>query len=218
MAFHDVRFPLDIALGARGGPERLTDIVTLSSGAEERNSRWANSRHRYNAGYGVKSLADMQAVLAFFEERRGRFHSFLWRDGLDFSSNGGNGTPTPLDQTIGTGDGTKTTFQLVSLGATSRVVLTDAGTLYRGIVQTAQAYAPGLDPEAPIASLAQLVENAIPAGTGVEAILDHFEQHGADDLAVVDKDGRVIGILTEKYVNRRYIEESEKAQHELFGD
>lgn len=112
MAFHAIGFPLDIALGAHGGPERLTDIVTLSSGAEQRNSRWANSRRSYNAGYGVKSRADMQTVLAFFEERRGRFHSFLWRDGLDFSSNGGNGTPDPVDQPIGTGDGTTAAFQL----------------------------------------------------------------------------------------------------------
>jgi uncharacterized protein (TIGR02217 family) len=112
MAFHPVRFPLDIALGAHGGPQRQTDIVTLSSGAEERNSRWASSRRSYNAAYGVKSRADMQAVLAFFEERRGRFHSFLWRDGLDFSSNGGSGVPTPTDQAIGTGDGTRMVFQL----------------------------------------------------------------------------------------------------------
>jgi uncharacterized protein (TIGR02217 family) len=112
MAFHATRFPLDIALGARGGPERATDIVTLASGREERNSRWAQSRRRYNAGYGVKSRADMQAVLAFFEERRGRFHAFLWRDGLDHSSNGGDGTPTSLDQALGAGDGVKTMFQL----------------------------------------------------------------------------------------------------------
>jgi uncharacterized protein (TIGR02217 family) len=105
MAFHQVRFPLDVALGARGGPERMTDIVTLSSGREERNQRWAQSRRRYNAGYGIKSRADMQIVLAFFEERRGRFHSFLWRDGLDNSSNG----PQPL----GTGNGSATQFQLV---------------------------------------------------------------------------------------------------------
>jgi uncharacterized protein (TIGR02217 family) len=111
MAFHAIRFPLDIALGARGGPERATDIVTLSSGREERNSRWAHARRRYNAGYGVKSRADMQAVLAFFEERRGRFHAFLWRDGLDFSSNG-SAVPTPLDQVIGAGDGSTKTWQL----------------------------------------------------------------------------------------------------------
>ncbi len=111
MSFHPIRFPLDVALGARGGPERATDIVTLASGREERNSRWAHSRRRYNAGYGVKSRADMAAVLAFFEERRGRFHAFLWRDGLDFSSNG-TGVPTALDQAIGTGDGVTVSFAL----------------------------------------------------------------------------------------------------------
>jgi uncharacterized protein (TIGR02217 family) len=104
MTFHPIRFPLDVALGARGGPERATDIVTLASGREERNSRWAQSRRRYNAGYGVKSRADMQAVLAFFEERRGRFHSFLWRDALDHSSNG--------PQALGIGDGDAVAFQL----------------------------------------------------------------------------------------------------------
>ena len=110
MAFHAVRFPLDVALGARGGPERKTDVVTLASGREQRNGRWQHSRRRYNAGYGVKSRADMAAVLAFFEERRGRLHGFLWRDGLDFSS--GGASPTALDQAIGTGDGVTTAFQL----------------------------------------------------------------------------------------------------------
>jgi len=111
MAFHAVRFPLDVALGARGGPERRTDVVTLAGGGEQRNGRWQHSRRRYNAGYGVKSRADMAAVLAFFEERRGRLHGFLWRDGLDFSSNGA--VPTPLDQLLGTGDGERSQFQLV---------------------------------------------------------------------------------------------------------
>jgi CIC family chloride channel protein len=106
----------------------------------------------------------------------------------------------------------------VPLGSTSRVVLTENGNLYRGIVQTAEAFVPALDPEAPVASLAQFQENGVSPNAAVEDILDHFEQHGADDLAVIDKDGRVLGVLTEKYVNRRYIEESEKAQHELFGD
>ena len=111
MTFHPIRFPLDVALGARGGPERRTDIVTLASGAEERNSVWRHSRRRYNAGYGVKSRAEMQAVVAFFEERRGRLHGFLWRDGLDYSS--GGAVPAPTDQTIGSGTGAKTSFQLI---------------------------------------------------------------------------------------------------------
>lgn len=110
MTFHHTRFPLDIALGARGGPERKTDVVTLAGGGERRNGRWHHSRRRYNAGYGVKSRADMQAVLAFFEERRGRLHGFLWRDGLDHSSAGA--VPLPTDQVIGSGDGVTTAFQL----------------------------------------------------------------------------------------------------------
>ena len=44
MAFHAVRFPAGISLGASGGPERRTEIVVLGSGAEERNSRWADSK------------------------------------------------------------------------------------------------------------------------------------------------------------------------------
>lgn len=110
MAFHPIRFPVDVALGARGGPEGKTDVVTLAGGGEQRNGRWRHSRRRYNAGYGVKSRQDMAAVLAFFEERRGRLHGFLWRDGLDHSS--GGLVPTALDQTIGTGDGERSSFQL----------------------------------------------------------------------------------------------------------
>jgi len=110
LAFHHIRFPLDVALGARGGPERMTDVVTLANGREARIGRWRHSRRRYNAGYGVKSRAEMAAVLDFFEERRARLHGFLWRDGLDHSS--GGAVPTPLDQAIGTGDGVASTFQL----------------------------------------------------------------------------------------------------------
>jgi uncharacterized protein (TIGR02217 family) len=55
-AFHEILFPLDIALNSAGGPQRRTDVVTLGSGAEERNARWAHSRRRYDAGYGVKTF------------------------------------------------------------------------------------------------------------------------------------------------------------------
>ena len=50
MSFHDVRFPAALSLGSSGGPERRTEIVTLSNGFEERNSPWAHSRRRYDAG------------------------------------------------------------------------------------------------------------------------------------------------------------------------
>ena len=113
MSFHETRFPTDISRGAQGGPERRTDVVVLGSGFEERNSRWANSRRAWNAGYGIKSLDDLHAVIAFFEERRGRLHGFRWRDPTDWKSCAPEGTPAALDQDIGTGDGTTAAFQLV---------------------------------------------------------------------------------------------------------
>jgi uncharacterized protein (TIGR02217 family) len=109
-AFHEILFPLDIALKSSGGPERRTDVVTLGSGREERNARWAHSRRRYDAGYGVKTLEALSEVVAFFEERRGRLYGFRWRDRLDQASS--TGAVTPHDQIIGTGDGATDGFQL----------------------------------------------------------------------------------------------------------
>jgi len=111
--FHEVLFPLDIALGSAGGPERRTEVVTLGSGREERNARWAHSRRRYDAGYGVKTLDALSQVIAFFEERRGRLHGFRWRDRLDHTSAAPGVNITPLDQPIGTGDGETAIFRLV---------------------------------------------------------------------------------------------------------
>ncbi len=110
--FHEVRFPTDISRKARGGPTRRTDIVTLASGREQRNARWAHSRRKYDAGYGVKSLAALSAVAAFFEERRGRLIGFRWKDPLDFSSAAPGAQVTALDQPIGVGDGQNRVFQL----------------------------------------------------------------------------------------------------------
>ncbi len=80
-SFYDVLFPLDIALKSAGGPQRRTDMVTLGSGAKERNARWAHSRRRYDAGYGVKTFEALSQVVAFFEERRGRLYGFVGATG-----------------------------------------------------------------------------------------------------------------------------------------
>jgi uncharacterized protein (TIGR02217 family) len=115
MPFHEIRFPSAISFGATGGPERRTDIVVLGSGHEERNQRWADSRRRYDAGYGLKSLDDLETAIAFFEERRGRLHGFRWKDHADFKSCAASGTPAATDQTIGAGDGATAAFQLVKI-------------------------------------------------------------------------------------------------------
>ena len=111
-AFHEILFPLDIALRSAGGPQRRTDVVTLGSGAEERNARWAHSRRRYDAGYGVKTHESLSQVVAFFEERRGRLYGFRWRDRLDNSSAAPDASVSATDQTIGAGDGATASFAL----------------------------------------------------------------------------------------------------------
>jgi uncharacterized protein (TIGR02217 family) len=112
MAFHEIRFPDNISRGARGGPERRTQIVELASGDEERNASWANSRRRYDATYGIRRADDLAAVVAFFEARNGRLYGFRWKDWGDYKSCLPSGTPSASDQAIGTGDGMTTAFQL----------------------------------------------------------------------------------------------------------
>ena len=112
MAFSEVRFPDNISRNARGGPERRTQIVELASGDEERNASWANSRRRYDAAYGIRRADDLASVVAFFEARSGRLYGFRWKDWADYKSCLPAQTLAATDQTIGTGDGTKTEFQL----------------------------------------------------------------------------------------------------------
>ena len=113
MTFHEIRFPTAIAFHSSGGPERKSEIVALGSGFEERNAVWADSRRRYDVGYGIKSLDDVAAVVAFFEARCGRLHGFRFKDFADFKSCAPAAAVTPQDQRIGTGDGAACAFQLV---------------------------------------------------------------------------------------------------------
>lgn len=116
--FIEERFPLGVAFGASGGPQWRTEVVTLASGAEMRNARWAGSRRRYDAGSGVRSLADLQEVAGFFERMRGRLIGFRFRDPFDNLSAATGNTVGPLDCRIGTGDGTRKEFPLAkSYGA-----------------------------------------------------------------------------------------------------
>ena len=112
MAFHEVRFPDNISRGARGGPERRTQIVELASGDEERNASWANSRRRYDVAYGIRRADDLAAVVAFFEARNGRLHGFRYKDWADYKSALPSQAITATDQQIGTGTGSQQTFQL----------------------------------------------------------------------------------------------------------
>ena len=113
MNFHEVRFPANLSFGSVGGPERRTDVVTLANGFEERNTPWAHSRRRYDAGVGMRSLDDVEALVAFFEARRGQMYGFRWKDWSDFKSGRARADVRFEDQVIALADGHRTQFQLV---------------------------------------------------------------------------------------------------------
>ena len=113
MAFHEIRFPDNISRGARGGPERRTQVVELASGDEERNASWANSRRRYDVAYGIRRADDLAAVVAFFEARNGRLFGFRYKDWADYKSSLPSQAITPTDQQIAIGTGTATAFPLI---------------------------------------------------------------------------------------------------------
>lgn len=123
MAFHEVQFPTGISKGSSGGPMRMTDVVTLRSGYEQRNTIWADSRRRYDAGLGLQNLKDLYLVLEFFEARRGRLHGFRWKDWADYKSLDPITATSATDVALGTGDASTTEFQL-------RKTYSDAGGSY----------------------------------------------------------------------------------------
>ncbi len=144
MNFHEVRFPASLSFGSVGGPERRTDIVTLANGFEERNTPWAHSRRRYDAGLGMRSLDDIETLISFFEARQGQMFGFRWKDWSDFKSGAATAEVDKGDQVIARGDGETVSFQLVktySSGGFSyvRPILKPVlGTVTLGLDQDAQ--------------------------------------------------------------------------------
>jgi CIC family chloride channel protein len=123
------------------------------------------------------------------------------------------------DPTMAPNDITIAAFRLlVPLGSTARVLLVDPRGEYRGIVSTPRAYDPELDLSATIDTIARFADAAIRPDDDITTIIERFEKLGTEELAVVEADGRVAGILTENYVQRRYIDESDKALGRLFGE
>lgn len=129
MAFVEVQFPVDIAYGSSGGPEYATDIVASQSGYEQRNVNWEQARARYNVAHGVKTKAQLDALIAFFRARKGRAHGFRFKDWTDYQA---------TTEALGTGDGVTTQFQLVKRYVSGAV--TELRTITKPVSGTVQIY------------------------------------------------------------------------------
>jgi len=104
------------------------------------------------------------------------------------------------------------------LGSVDLVVLTKDHEIYAGLLPTALAHTLDLDTTAPVGPIARLPERALSPEQDVATVMRMFDENEADDLAVVDETGKILGTVSEKYVRRRYAEEIEKTHRELFGE
>jgi CIC family chloride channel protein len=89
---------------------------------------------------------------------------------------------------------------------------------YRGIVISSEAFDPALDVESPAKDIAHLTQTTLLPTDTLPAILERFERLQVDDIAVVSEHGKIMGVLTQNYVRRRYAQELEKLQAHLFGE
>jgi len=109
------------------------------------------------------------------------------------------------------------------LGSTERVIAVDDGR-YAGIVVVADAHnakaETSTDQPTTIAGLLQFEDWMLLPSTKAQAAAELFEKSGAEELAVVDNldRRRVVGLLTEAYLLRRYAEELDKGWRDLTGE
>ena len=89
-------------------PQWSTKIHETASGKETAAAYWSYPKWFFSLSYEFLDesdlVRDLQALGGFFLARKGRFDSFLYRDPSDYKVEG---------QILGTGDGARTTFQLI---------------------------------------------------------------------------------------------------------
>lgn len=99
MAFLTQRFPVGISFGAIGGPGFATNVVTIRSGAEQRNANWSTMRHAWDVAQALKTNADFAAVRAHFLAAEGKLNGFPFKDWADYQAAAGEGVLTVIDST-----------------------------------------------------------------------------------------------------------------------
>jgi len=100
------RFPDKISYGSSGGPGYNTDVITVNSGHETRNQNWIQSKHEYDAAFGVTDEPRLSELITFFHAMAGQAHEFRFKDWGDYMSCDLNQVPSELDQQIGIGNST----------------------------------------------------------------------------------------------------------------
>jgi len=109
----DVIFPVHISWGSAGGPDWPAEIDEKASGFEERNTSWSAPLRYYDAAYSIRHHDELYEILKLYHVAFGRLRGFRLKDWTDYRSCAPQQTPSALDQSLGTGDGSATQFNLV---------------------------------------------------------------------------------------------------------
>ncbi len=106
------------------------------------------------------------------------------------------------------------------LGSTAYVVAVDEADRYVGLVHVAETHAAETLPEKSIKDFLHYTDEMLLPGMAVKEAVLAFDRAEAEALAVVDSylDRRVIGLLTEAYVLRRYSAALERRRQEMLGE
>jgi CIC family chloride channel protein len=109
------------------------------------------------------------------------------------------------------------------LGSTHMVVVLDAKDRYAGLASTPELFTAELDEKAGTAKVGEFVharDLALLPEWNVKEALAVFDRAEVETLAVIESQetGKVIGLLTERHVTRRYAEELDKANRSVMGD
>lgn len=105
-------FPPRLAFGSRADPTWSTTISAAMSGYESAVLNWAHVRHTYDVSFAVRTKSDYDDIRDHFHQARGRGKKFLFRDPLDHSVSGAEGTTVEagggyqLTKTYGSGGDT----------------------------------------------------------------------------------------------------------------
>ncbi len=106
------------------------------------------------------------------------------------------------------------------LGSTAYVIAVDEDDHYAGVVIMADAHTAETSPDKAVKDLLHFTDDLLLPSMAVKEAVLAFDRAEAEALAVVDsyRDRKVVGLLTEAYVLRRYAAALERRRRDMVGE
>ena len=85
MSYHNIIFDEGVSFGATGGPLFHTSQVILNNSYEKRNIDWDLPLLKWDVSHVVESREKMRYLLSFMRGRKGKGHTFKFKDWSDYT-------------------------------------------------------------------------------------------------------------------------------------